>query len=39
MIWALLAAYFLGGGLGGVSGSLLTTAVAMTKKNDTNSSC
>ena len=27
MIWALLAAYFLGGGLGGVSGSLLTTAV------------
>ena len=27
MIWALLAAYFLGGGLGGVSGSLLTTAI------------
>ena len=27
MIWALLAAYFLGGGLGGVNGSLLTTAV------------
>lgn len=25
MIWALLAAYFLGGGLGGVSGSLLTS--------------
>jgi precorrin-2 methylase len=25
MIWALLAAYFLGGGLGGVNGSLLTT--------------
>ena len=25
MIWALLAAYFLGGGLGGISGSLLTT--------------
>ena len=26
MIWALLAAYFLGGGVGGVSGSMLTTA-------------
>ena len=26
MIWALLAAYFLGGGLGGVSGSMLTSA-------------
>ena len=26
MIWALLAAYFLGGGLGGINGSLLTTA-------------
>ena len=25
MIWALLAAYFLGGGLGGISGSMLTT--------------
>lgn len=25
MIWALLAAYFLGGGLGGINGSLLTT--------------
>jgi hypothetical protein len=25
MIWALLAAYFLGGGLGGIDGSLLTT--------------
>ncbi len=27
MIWALLAAYYLGGGLGGVNGSLLTTAI------------
>lgn len=26
MIWALLAAYFLGGGVGGVSGSMLTPA-------------
>ena len=26
MIWALLAAYFLGGGIGGVSGSMLTPA-------------
>ncbi len=26
MIWALLAAYFLGGGVGGVSGSMLTSA-------------
>jgi hypothetical protein len=26
MIWALLAAYFLGGGAGGISGSALTTA-------------
>lgn len=26
MIWALLAAYFLGGGLGGVQGSLLTSS-------------
>jgi len=26
MIWALLAAYFLGGGIGGVSGSILTSA-------------
>jgi hypothetical protein len=25
MIWALLAAYFLGGGLGGINGSMLTT--------------
>ena len=25
MIWALLAAYFLGGGVGGASGSMLTT--------------
>lgn len=26
MIWALLAAYFLGGGVGGVGGSMLTSA-------------
>lgn len=27
MIWAILATYFLGGGLGGVNGSLLTSAM------------
>ncbi|MEE8339350.1 MAG: hypothetical protein V3R56_04350 [Xanthomonadales bacterium] len=37
MIWALLAAYFLGGGLGGVNGSLLTTAVVkqMSERTET----